>query len=337
MISAEIDISYRNEVWDENSRKFDNIFIHWKIKHNKIYTAQENFVRFANFKKNIQKIQQIYHERKVYNIKKGAEFGLNKFADLSEEEFQSRYLMKKKIQKGSHHSAPTFNQELSSKLPQVFDWRTKGKVTAVKNQGDCGSCWAFSATETIESAWMIKHNLNNATMIPLAPQQIVDCDGNDDGCGGGDPPTAYQYVMSAGGMDSNSSYPYTGQDGTCAFNKTSVIANINNWNYACQEDDEQTLQQSTFQYGPTSICVDASLSWQLYESGVMSAWDCAWIDILDHCVQAVGWNLGPSAETPYWVVRNSWSADWGENGFIRLEYGENTCGMTDEATYVTSV
>jgi len=206
-------------------------------------------------------------------------------------------------------------------------------VTPVKNQEQCGSCWAFSATETIESAWMKKHKLTNVTMSPLGPQQIVDCDDYDDGCGGGNPPTAYQYVQQAGGQETEKDYPYIGEDGNCAFKRSEVYSKVQNWKYACDSEDEPTLLQNTYTYGPTSICVDAA-NWQDYESGVMTAWQCAWINLLDHCVQAVGWNL--EASTPYWSVRNSWSTDWGESGYIRLEYGANTCGLTQEATYVIS-
>jgi len=217
--------------------------------------------------------------------------------------------------------------------PQVWDWRNSGLVTPVKNQEQCGSCWAFSATETIESAWMKKHKLTNITMKPLGPQQIVDCDNSDDGCGGGNPPTAYEYVQQAGGQETEADYPYTGEDGNCAFQSSEVYAKVQNWKYACSSEDEPTLLENTYMHGPSSICVDAA-NWQDYESGVMTAWQCAWINLLDHCVQAVGWNL--QASTPYWSVRNSWSTDWGESGYIRLEYGANTCGLTQEATFVIS-
>jgi len=215
--------------------------------------------------------------------------------------------------------------------PQVFDWRAQGMVTPVKNQEQCGSCWAFSATETIESAYMKKHGLTNVTMQPLSPQQIVDCDNFDGGCGGGNPPTAYQYIQMAGGQETNAAYPYKAVNGQCAFQASKIYAKITGWQYACQSYDESTLLQNTYTYGPTSICVDAA-NWQDYQSGIMTAWQCAWIDQLDHCVQAVGWNLQGS--TQYWSVRNSWSTQWGEQGYIRLEYGANTCGMTEEATYV---
>jgi len=265
--------------------------------------------------------------------KTGATFGLTKFADLSVEEFRSKYLMTPFRPK--NHGGPAFLRTHDVRrvkaAPYVFDWRNSGLVTPVKDQEQCGSCWAFSATETIESAWMRKHSLNNVTMSPLSPQQIVDCDTSDDGCGGGEPYTAYEYVMSAGGQETNQNYPYTGQDGTCEFSNSKVFSKISNWDYACHMEFENELLQTTYTIGPTSICVDAS-NWQDYQSGIMTGWQCAWVNVLDHCVQAVGWNL--NAPVPYWNVRNSWNTDWGENGYIRLEYGQNTCGLTFDATYV---
>jgi len=304
--------------------KEKELFKVWKQKYNKSYSSElEENSRFNNFRASLHRVR-----RRQMKITDGATYGLTKFADMSEREFQNKILMRKKITPNKHSIPKT-----KRAVPNNFDWRSTGLVTPVKNQGDCGSCWAFSATETIESAWMMKHKLNNVTMKPLSPQQIVDCDSSDNGCGGGDPPTAYQYVMSAGGQETDADYPYTGEDGTCAFTKSEVYARVSSFDYACSNSDETQLLQNAYTYGPTSICVDAS-SWSDYQGGVMTAWECAWIDILDHCVQVVGWNL--NAATPYWIVRNSWGSDWGEGGFIRLAYGQNTCGMAEEATYVIS-
>jgi len=305
-------------------------FLNWKLKYNKSYSRTEEEIRFSNFQDSIERIR--ISNSKNHGQKGIARFGLTKFSDLSVEEFKSTILMKNKIVPDVNHPGPKI-QKTKKAIPNVFDWRNKGVVTKVKNQGQCGSCWAFSATETIESAWIMKHKLSNVTMVPLAPQQIVDCDTSDSGCGGGNTPGAYDYIMSTGGLETNYSYPYTAQDGTCAFSQSKVYANIVSWDYACYIEMEHELLETTYTTGPTSICVDAS-NWQDYESGVMTGWQCAWVDLLDHCVQAVGWNL--NAPVPYWMVRNSWSTDWGENGYIRLEYGDNTCGLTFDATYVTS-
>jgi cathepsin F len=218
--------------------------------------------------------------------------------------------------------------------PKTFDWRSHGMVTPVKDQGACGSCWAFSATETIESAWMMKHGLNNNTMQPLSVQQIVDCDWGDYGCFGGEPEGAYAYIMSAGGQETNQDYPYDHVDKVniwCEFDSTKIYSKVANWSYACSTGDEVTLMNNAYLNGPTSICVDAG-DWSDYTGGILMGSDCG--SDLDHCVQIVGWDL--TNPTPYWIVRNSWGSDWGENGFIRLQYGQDTCGLTQEATNVFS-
>jgi len=256
-----------------------------------------------------------------------ARYDLNKFSDLTPQEFRQFYLMQKTIKVNSSTPRDVLRlPKTSGNHPQTFDWRKNGGVTPVKDQGQCGSCWAFSTTENIESVVMIHANKSIPT---LSPQQIVDCDGSDGGCGGGNPPTAYEYVISAGGMESNQDYPYTAQDGTCYFDRTKVAANILNWKYACNYYEESTLQDVLVNYAPPSICVDAA-NWQDYQSGVMTGWECAWVNLLDHCVQAVGYDM--TANPPFWIVRNSWSTGWGENGYIRLEYGVNACGLTNEAS-----
>jgi len=163
----------------------------------------------------------------------------------------------------------------------------------------------------------------------LSPQQIVDCDQSDAGCNGGNPPTAYEYVIGAGGMETNADYPYTANDGTCVFDKRKVYSTIASWKYACNYYEEETLRDVLVNYAPPSICVDAA-NWQDYQSGIMTGWECAWINTLDHCVQAVGYDI--SGSTPFWIVRNSWGTSWGESGYIRLQYGDNACGLTNEAS-----
>jgi len=201
-------------------------------------------------------------------------------------------------------------------------------VTPVKNQEQCGSCWAFSVTENIESMYCMKNNMDCTNLPPLSVQEIVDCDTTDSGCEGGDPPTAYQFIMSEGGLENDSDYPYTAQDGNCAFQANLVKVTISNWKYGTQNSDETVMQTNLVSVGPLSICVDAE-PWQDYTSGILMASDCS--TSLDHCVQLVGYDM--TVSTPYWLVRNSWGADWGENGYIRLQYGQDTCGCADEATY----
>jgi cathepsin F len=284
--------------------------------------SKELATRFNNFKATIVRVNTLNK-----NSRK-ATYAITRFADMSPEEFKNKFLMSNPIQP----EADTEVVEAAAvAVPNTFDWRDKGAVTPVKDQESCGSCWAFSATEAIESAWILAGKATNST-VNLAPQQIVDCDTADDGCGGGETSGAYDYVISAGGLESNLSYPYTGQDGQCHFDKNLVVAQISSYKAATSFWDEKTLQSNLLAWGPLSICVDAS-SWQDYESGVMTHFECAFINVLDHCVQLVGYNA--TAPTPYWIVRNSWTPDWGIDGYIWLEMWHDTCGIAHDATWPT--
>jgi len=212
--------------------------------------------------------------------------------------------------------------------PPLFDWRNyvPHPITPVKVQGQCGSCWAFSATEEIESAWILSgHNLTL-----LSEQQIVDCDKSDAGCNGGDTPTAYQYVISAGGLETEAAYPYTAKDGKCSATAPKV-ATITGFKYATSKKNETQLLNALATIAPISICVDAA-SWDSYAGGVLTK--CG--SKLDHCVQLVGYGTDSASGLDYWEVRNSWGTSWGENGYIKLKRGSNICGIADEATIATA-
>jgi len=291
-------------------------FFKWTTTHQKTYTPEEYQRRLAIFSANLDLIQQLNE-----NSETGATFSLNKFADLTPTEFKTYYC-------GYVPSGKTDIEELELptdiQAPSTFDWIAKGKVTPVKNQEQCGSCWAFSATENIESVWLIAKDLTPANFQPLSPQQIVDCDKTDGGCNGGNPPTAYEYVIKAGGQDTEASYPYHAVNQACQFKPADVEVKIASYK---RVSGEANMIDATATVSPLSICVDAS-QWQFYNSGVMTPSQCG--TSLDHCVQVTGYDI--SAATPYWEVRNSWGTDWGMKGFIRLEYGHNTCGLTQETT-----
>jgi len=294
------------------------LFSAWKAQYNKVYAAEEEPIRLQNFKASLDRAASRNAAGST------ATFGATKFSDLSQEEFKAIYL--------GYSRRPdrrTDVEVLQSDIeaPQTFDWRQKGGVTPVKNQEQCGSCWAFSVTENVESMYCLSKQMDCSTLAPLAPQQIVDCDSSDSGCEGGDPPTAYQYIESAGGLEDESNYPYTGEDGNCNFNQADVAVSISSWKYGTTNSDETTMMNNLVAIGPLSICVYAE-PWQEYTGGVLMASDCQ--GQIDHCVQLVGYDMTQS--TPFWSVRNSWGTDWGESGYIRLQYGQDTCNCADEVT-----
>jgi C1A family cysteine protease len=324
-------IAARPQINDLIARKQWSEF---KVKYSKNYeTAAEEAQRFQIFKQSLQRAAKLQAENPR------ARFGVTQFSDLTAEEHAKFYRMPNLKNKLSFYEKPAAkNFSIPAKAnvrgcspdPTNYDWNNCGVITAVYNQGQCGSCWAFSATETIESYFA----LDGGELTGLSMEQIVDCDtgGEDQGCNGGFPSGAYSYVESAGGLDPLSDYPYTageGESGSCQFNKQEVAATVTN----SQSIDGETglyQQTSTSSGGPVSVCVDAS-SWQDYQGGVLTS--CG--ESVDHCVQLTGYNsYGQSGA--YWIVRNSWAADWGENGYIWVAIGQNLCEIGSYATVVTA-
>jgi len=316
----------------EAVRQFEDFM----TKHNKVYESDEDKeYRFGVFKSNLVRIAEL-------NALNEAVHGVNKFTDMTFAEF-SRTMMRYRPHAYKRPEAVVSvpsreNVDIVGNVTS-FDWRTKGAVTAVKDQGQCGSCWAFSATEEVESA----HFLQKGSLPILAPQQTVSCDTTDGGCDGGDTTTAYAYMQEKG-VETEAAYPYTsgvsGVTGTCTYNSADVVTKVANFTYAtppctsaCNTQDEETLAANLLTYGPVSICVDATDAWQSYTSGVLKTCPHAYTD-LDHCVQLVGFDTN-ALGVKFWLVRNSWAADWGVAGYIHLLYGSNVCGVADEATLVT--
>jgi C1A family cysteine protease len=293
----------------------------------KYYTGAEYATRLAIFKEAKEEIARLNAEARSRG--RNTKFAINKFADLSKEEFAARYFGYKKVSKEVPVAARLADPK--APLPTYFDWNNKGAVTPVKDQQQCGSCWAFSATEGVESAWF----LAKRKLIELSPQQIVSCDTTDQGCNGGDLPTAFAYIASSG-LETEADYPYTsgnGDSGTCNYNQQDTVASISGFKYATTTGNETAMQVAMLTVGPLSICVEAD-TWQYYSGGVLTN-DCG--DNLDHCVQVTGWNVDNTQNppVPYWIVRNSWNTNWGINGYIWIERNMDLCGISDEATYVT--
>jgi len=288
----------------------------WMKKYEKKYETETEYLRrFINFLASLDKIKYLND-----NTKDDATFGLNNFADWTHEEFSALLGMKGYIPRNLE-SIPKLTNAPIVNAPAAFDWCNSGHCTGVKDQGQCGSCWAFATAENIESVSSIK----GRGLPTLSPQQIVDCDAGEQGCGGGDPQQAYQYVVQQGGLDTEASYPYRAVQGSCKFNPSTVGAKITGEANGFG-GSEQQMAANLAGNAPFSIIVDAS-SWQFYQGGILSS--CG--QNLDHAVIAAGYDMNAG----YWRVRNSWGSGWGEGGFIRLRFGSNTCGMTTEVLTAT--
>lgn len=202
------------------------------------------------------------------------------------------------------------------------DWREKFKVSSVKNQERCGGCWAFSSVGAVESAWAIKHN----TLYNLSEQELIDCSSKNNGCEGGSMDLAFQYIIN-NGLCSNSSYPYTAQDGRCDNNCQSLVK-ISNYSDIIPNNEE--ILKRAVQHQPVSVAIQANKrSFQMYQSGIYSDPDCGFE--LDHGVLLIGYGYDKTYDMDYWIIKNSWSKSWGENGYIRIQRNINDerglCGI----------
>jgi len=302
------------------------MFDDFKMKFGKSYAnIMEEQARFAVFRKNLRVVERLNNLEAP-----NKPYGVSQFMDMGQDEFASTYLMKKVNLSEPHGHPARARVQMVPNLPSSFDWGSQAPdcVTAVKDQGQCGSCWAFSAVETIESVCC----LAGYSLTVLSEQQIVDCDtdGGVMGCDGGWPEDVYTYSQRFGGLDTEANYPYEVADGTCVANAANKYAcPITSWKFVSQDPSTEGLIQSfVYQNSPVSIAADAE-TWQFYTGGVVTAASCNYQQ-LDHAIQITGWQVVDG--TPVWTVRNSWGESWGESGYIYLAIGTNTCGMALHVT-----
>ncbi|KAI1303082.1 Cathepsin L [Halotydeus destructor] len=304
---------------------------HWqqfKTKFNKLYTAEEESLRRTIFELNVVKIA-------AHNIRadlglKSYRLGVNKFADMTNEEFvRVRNGLRTELKDNRQVPTRDFAEVDISDLPASVDWRTKGIVTPVKDQGQCGSCWAFAAVASLEG----QQALATKKLVSLSEQNLVDCsaaEGND-GCDGGLPDNGYQYIIDNKGIDTEKAYPYVAEDEQCAYLPKSRGATVKSF-VDIAEGDENALQKASATIGPISVGIDASsFAFQLYSGGVYDETDCSSTE-LDHGVTVVGY--GTDNGSDYWLVKNSWGEDWGLSGYIQMSRNkENQCGIASLASY----
>ena len=274
------------------------------------------------------------HNRHVDKF--GYMLAVNKFSDLEKDEITAQYKGLKVtdqllITNETKYFKPSNDFHLL--VSETVDWRDKGAVTAVKNQGMCGSCWAFSATGAIEG----QHFLKNSHLVSLSEQNLVDCAQGlfNSGCNGGVPFAAFNYVRKNGGIDTEESYPYNASDGTCRFSSDSVGATVTGY-VIIPSGNESALLEAVITIGPISVSIDASHdSFMHYNSGVYYESVCAnSLFHLDHAVLVVGY--GTHNGQDYWLVKNSWGEDWGMDGYIMMARNKNNnCGIATVPVYPT--
>jgi len=254
--------------------------------------------------------------------------GVNEFADMTNQEFVKKYnnlVMPSEVQ-----DEPEPEEVDISSLPAAVDWRKKGYVTPVKNQAQCGSCWAFSAVVSMEGA----HFKKTGKLVSLSEQNLVDCVREDYGCSGGLPYDGIGYAIINHGIDTERSYPYTARDGYCHYKDSNVGATFTGVK-RIPRGYEMQLQKAIAEVGPVSVAIDAAhYSFQLYHSGVYNEPRCS-SQMLDHGVAAVGY--GTENGQDYYIVKNSWGSGWGEGGYIKMQRNHNNkCGIATMACYAVA-
>ena len=306
------------------------------------YSKVEYHKRLQVFAKNLARIH-----RHNSDYPDDALWGVNEFTDLTEAEFRSSRLMQKR-------PSPLFEEasylpvDVPSDLPDTWDWSEKGAVTGVKDQGSAGTCWSFSTTGNLEGQYFLAGN----NLTSLSEEQFVDCDYNNCGVFGGWPYLAYQYAKKQGDVEAEGSYPYCCGTGdcypcmadknrtfcgppptycnrTCLAKSSNFVPNLQVESWRPISKNETEIAAELISTGPLSVLLDAG-GLQLYHSGVWnpSKLFCNDVD-LDHAVLLVGYGTEKTllSEKPYWLVKNSWGAKWGMNGYFKIMRGEGRCGI----------
>jgi len=296
----------------------------WKSQYQKGYGSEsEETYRISVFDSNLKIVSAHNASGQTWTM------AANKFADLTSEEFTAQY-------KGWSKAAAPRNESsfTGAEVADSMDWTTKGAVTGVKNQGQCGSCWAFSATGGMEGGYFQK----TGKLVSLSEQQLVACSktsGGNMGCKGGLPELGFTYVKEKG-MMTEASYPYAGMlYFSCKYDASKTISDFKLTGYKTVPKADQDALKAAVSGSVVSIGIDAQSGFQMYHSGVMNNKSCG--TQLDHGVMIVGY--GSENGQDFWKVKNSWGGSWGEKGYFRIARGSGKgvgmCGLTEDATVPT--
>jgi len=301
----------------------------FKSHHGKSYDndIEERF-RMKIYLENRHRIAKHNKDAQHYKL------AMNKYGDLLPHEFRTRMNgFRSDLRNRTTHllMAASFIEPDNVVVPKSIDWRDKGAVTPVKDQGQCGSCWSFSATGSLEG----QHFRKTGQLVSLSEQNLVDCSRGEkyqnEGCNGGLMDNAFRYIKDNGGIDTETTYPYEARDDKCRYKKKDKGADDKGF-VDIPEGQEDKLMKAVATAGPVSIAIDASHeSFQFYSTGVYYDKDCSSTE-LDHGVLVVGYGTEDSQD--YWLVKNSWGKTWGEEGYIKIARNkDNHCGVASSASY----
>ncbi|XP_043647752.1 digestive cysteine proteinase 1 [Drosophila teissieri] len=306
----------------------DKAFHHFKRKHGVAYPSETEHEHRKNiFRQNLRYIHSKNRAKLTYTL------AVNHLADKTEEELKARRGYRSS---GIYNTGKPFPYDVpkyQDEIPDQYDWRLYGAVTPVKDQSVCGSCWSFGTIGHLEGAFFLK---NGGNLVRLSQQALIDCSwayGNN-GCDGGEDFRVYQWMLQSGGVPTEEEYgPYLGQDGYCHVNNVTLVAPITGF-VNVTSNDPNAFKLALLKHGPLSVAIDASpKTFSFYSHGVYYEPTCKNdVDGLDHAVLAVGY--GSINGEDYWLVKNSWSTYWGNDGYILMSAKKNNCGVMTMPTYV---
>ncbi|XP_034409137.1 cathepsin K [Cyclopterus lumpus] len=298
----------------------------WKLAHRREYNGlDEEGIRRAVWEKNARMIEA--HNQEAALGLHSYELGMNHLGDMTSEEVTEKMTGLQVPMNSERGLAPALDLAVSN-LPKSIDYRKKGMVTPVKDQGSCGSCWAFSSAGALEGQ-LAK---TTGKLLDLSPQNLVDCVTENSGCGGGYMTNAFTYVQENEGIDSEETYPYVGENQPCRYNSSGMAAECKGFQ-EIPVGDEQALARAVYKVGPVSVGIDAALgTFQFYQKGIYYDRNCNPDDI-NHAVLAVGFGVNAKGRK-FWIVKNSWSEKWGKQGYILMARNRgNLCGIANLASY----
>ncbi|KAG8449845.1 hypothetical protein GDO86_016496 [Hymenochirus boettgeri] len=306
--------------------RLDSDWETWKRTYQKQYNSQtDELMRRLIWQKNLRIINT--HNLEFSQGLHTYEMAMNKLGDMTSEEVVQTMTGLRVHTRSRSINITSEKLNEPEHIPDSIDYRKKGYVTPVRNQGQCGSCWAFSSVGALEGQLKKK----TGKIVVLSPQNLVDCAKKNDGCGGGYMTYAFEYVRDNKGIDSEEAYPYVGQDQQCMYNVSGRAAKCKGFKEVT-EGSEKALKKAVALVGPVSVGIDAGLSsFQFYSKGIYYDKDCKAADI-NHAVLAVGYGIQKKAK--YWIIKNSWGEEWGNKGYILMARDKgNACGIANLASY----
>jgi len=297
-------------------------FTNFKRNFNKSYDREEEAYRKTVFESNMKIIDE--HNKGYKEGRYSWFMGINQFTDMTRDEFSKR----NNLRISNAPKTELVYEMKAKKVANAVDWRKKDIITGIKDQGNCGSCWAFGAVASIEAAHARKHRI----LMPLSEEQLVDCTEGTNCKDGGRPEYGWELVQNQGGIESYETYPYNAYVGHkyhCRFDESMIFAKVTNWTMVSDGSEKNLVRRLNDH--PQTVAVDAH-SWSHYAGGIFHNTPhtpCGSDDKdLNHSVFVVGY--GSDGPKDYYIVKNSWGDIWGENGYIRIARGlDNTCGIAN--------